>query len=113
MQNDKLKDILSGTKVEAGENLNYRIMQQIETEKSLSPKKESGFRSLLSNMVSVFGIMYTLIAVAGIFVYFTGGKSALESAAFFLPVILIATVCSMFWMISTYDDKRHSKRKQK
>ena len=113
MEDEKLKELLSGTKITAGENFKYRVMQQIETEKSLSQKKESPLRPLLGNMISIFGVMYALIAGVGIFIYFTGGKSALESAAFFLPVILIASVCSLFWMISAYDDRRRSNQKNR
>jgi len=111
IQDEKIKELLSGTKVNAGENLKFRIMQQIETEKALSRQRKPDTRPLISNMLSVFGIMYVLIALVGVGIYFTGGRSALESVAFFVPVILIASVCSMFWMISAYDDRRHSKQK--
>lgn len=111
MQDDKFKELLSGTKIKASDNLKYRIMHQIETEKALSPKKEMNPRSLITSMVTIFGIMYVLIIIVGIYAYSTLGKTAFESAAFFIPVILISSVCVVFWMISTYDDSRKTKRK--
>lgn len=105
-----LKEILADTKIKAGKNLKYRIMQQIETEKVFSPQKVKNSTPLIGNMFSIFGIMYALIAMIGIGVYLTGGKNALESITFLLPVTLVASVCSIFWMISTYDDQRRSKQ---
>ena len=107
------KEILSGTKMQAGENLKFRIMQQIQTEAAFSRKKKTVASPQIGNMFSIFGVMYALIVVVGLGIYFMGGKSALESVLFFLPVILIASVCGMFWMISTYDDRRRSKHKVK
>lgn len=112
MHDDKFSELLSGTKMKAGVNLKFRIMQQIETEKALSRKKKTDTSPLIGNMLSIFGIMYALIAIVGLGVYFSGGKNALESVTFFIPIILIASVCSMFWMISTYDDRRRSKQKR-
>ncbi|MFV0419801.1 MAG: hypothetical protein ACK5KT_13855 [Dysgonomonas sp.] len=113
MHEDKFSEFLSGTKMKAGENLKFRIMQQIETEKALSKNKKVDTSPLIGNMLSIFGVMYVLIAIVGVSIYFSGGKSALESVTFFIPVILIASVCSMFWMISTYDDRRRSKQKER
>lgn len=110
ISDNQLKEILTETKIKAGENLKYRIMQQIETEKALAPQKTKNSIPLIGNMFSIFGIMYALIAVIGIGVYFTGGKNALESMTFALPVMLIASVCCIFWMISTFDDQRRSKQ---
>lgn len=111
MQDNKFKELLSGSKIKASDNLKYRIMHQIETEKALSPKKGMNPRSMISSMVTIFGIMYILIILIGIYAYSTSGKTAFESAAFFIPVILISSVCVIFWMISTYDDNRRSKHK--
>ncbi|GAB6123104.1 hypothetical protein JCM30204_42540 [Dysgonomonas termitidis] len=113
MQDDKIKDLLSGTKMKAGENLKYRIMQQIETEKALVPKRSVSSRPVIKNMLTVFGVMYALIAIVGLAVYSTSGQSGLSSATFLVPVILISSVCSMFWMISLYDDRRRNKHRAK
>lgn len=113
MHEDKFRELLSVTKMKAGENLKFRIMQQIETEKALSKNKRPDHFPLIYNMLSIFGIMYALIAIVGLCLYFSGGKSALEPVTFFIPVILIASICSMFWMISAYDDRRRSKQKER
>lgn len=109
-KDDKFRDIFAGTKIKAGENLKYRIMQQIETEKSLSPQKAKSSIPLIGNMLSIFSIMYALIVATGIGVYLTEGKDALASMTFLLPVMFIALVCNIFWMISVYDDRRRSKQ---
>lgn len=113
MQDDKIKELLSGTKMKAGESLKYRIMQQIETEKALAPKKNISARPVIKNMLTTFGVMYALIAIVGLAVYTTAGQSALSSTTFYIPVILISSVCSLFWMISVYDDRRRNKHKAK
>ena len=110
LPDDPLKDLLSGTRLKAGENLKYRIMQQIETEKALSPRKIKSSTPSIGSMFSIFGVMYLLIAIIGGGVYLTGGQEALKSATFFLPIMLVASVCSLFWMISVYDDRRRSKQ---
>jgi multisubunit Na+/H+ antiporter MnhG subunit len=88
-------------------------MQQIETEKALVPKKKVNTRPVIKNMLTTFGVMYALIAIVGMAVYSTSGQSGLSSATFLVPVVLISSVCSMFWMISVYDDRRRSKHKAK
>ncbi|MDU1891099.1 MAG: hypothetical protein E6767_10440 [Dysgonomonas sp.] len=109
IQDDKIRNLLAGTKVQASENLKYRIMQQIETEKALAPKKSTSSRLILGNMFTIFGIMYGLIAAIGFYIYSTSGTQGLMSLSFFVPVILIGAVCSVFWMITMYDDRRRSK----
>lgn len=111
MQDDKIRELLSGTKVTAGGNLKFRIMHQIEAEQALARKKVTNTRPAINNMIIIFGIMYLLIVLVGLTVYFSGGKDAVESVKFFAPVILIASACGIFWGISTYDDRRRSKHK--
>ena len=111
MQDDKLKNLLAGTSVKAGENLKYRIMQQIETEKALSHKKVKSSRPLVGNTITTLGVIYILIAIVGVSTFFTGGKEALSSVSFFAPAILIASTGSIFWMISVFDERRRSKHK--
>ncbi len=106
----QLKKILPETKITAGNNLKFRIMQQIETEKAFSKKKANSSFSILSNMYSIFGIMYAIIAVIAGFVYFSAGKEAVESTYMYLTIILVTSVCSVFWMLSVYDEKRRKKK---
>ncbi len=111
MQDESIRKLFSGTKIKAGENLKYRIMQQIETESALSAKKSKSksLFPLIENMLSVFGVMYALIALVAIGVILMRGTEALQSLVFFVPVIMIASVCGLFLMISVYDDKRRLK----
>lgn len=109
MQDDKLKQLLSSTKMKADENLKFRIMQQIETEKSLSRNKMTESRSIIPNMLTIFGVMYLIIGLLAFGTYFAGGGKALNSATFYIPVILISVVCGMYWMITCFDERRHEK----
>ena len=108
-QDDRLKDLLSGSKIKASENLKYRIMHQIETEKCLSREQKSKERPILGSMFSIFGIMYALIALIGFGIYHTLGSEALLSTTFYLPVIFISFVCGLFWLITVLDERRKAK----
>lgn len=110
---DALKQILAGSKLKGSDNLKYRIMHQIEMEKTILKERKTDTRPFVANMFTIFAIMYLLIAIIGGLVYFGGGKEALSSIAFFIPAILVASVCGVFWMISTYDDRRVSKKNYK
>lgn len=110
IQADKFRELLANTKVEAGDNLKFRIMQQIETEKALSPHKVKSSVPLLKNMLSIFGVMYALIAIVLLAVYVMYGKAALESFSLSLIVIAIASVCSVFGMLTLFDEKRRNKQ---
>ncbi|MDR0574569.1 MAG: hypothetical protein LBG96_11170 [Tannerella sp.] len=111
IQDDTIRKLFSGTKIKAGGNLKYRIMQQIETESALSIKKSKSksLFPLIGNMLSVFGVMYALIALAAMGIILMGGIETLQSLTFFVPVTMIASVCGLFLMISIYDDKRRWK----
>lgn len=110
---DVLKQIIADSKLKASDNLKYRIMHQIEVEKTVFRDRKPDVRPFVANMFFVFGIMYLLIAIIGGLVYFGGGKEALSSIAFFIPAILIASVCGVFWVISIYDDRRMNKKNSK
>ncbi len=109
----QFRKILSETKLTANDNLKFRIMQQIETEKALSRQKSKQSFSVLKNMLSVFGVMYAIIAIVGLGIYMMYGKEGIESTSTYLIVILIASVCSMFWMISVLDEKRRHNKHNK
>jgi len=112
IEDKQFKKILSETKLTAGDNLKFRIMQQIETEKALSKKESKNSFSILDNMFSIFGVMYAIIAIVAGTIYFSAGKEAVESTYTYLTIILIVSVCSMFWMISLYDEKRRKKSRK-
>lgn len=106
-----IKELLNGTKLKADDNLKYRIMQQIETEKVFYKKKETNTSPGLSTMFALFGIMYLVIALVGGGIYMTKGSEALMSTEFLMPVLLITSICSIFLMITELDERRKSKRK--
>lgn len=108
---DELKRLLSGTKIKASENLKYRIMQQIETEQALSRKEAKSSRPVIGSMLSIFGIMYALIAVIGIAIYSSAGSNALISSTFLLPVVFISSICGLYWLITVFDERRKAKGK--
>lgn len=112
IEDKQFRDLLSGTKLEASNNLKFRIMQQIETEKALSKQKATNTRSGFGNILSILGVMYSLIAILGLGVYFTYGSEALQSPSLYMPLILITSACSVFLLISTFDDKRHYNKKR-
>lgn len=115
MKTKKIKELISGTKLKASDNLKFRIMQQIQTESTLSQKKvkAKSSESVWSNLIPVFGIMYLLIIGLGLGMYFSLGKEALMSPTFFALTIMIVTVCSAFLAITFYDNKRRMKYKKK
>lgn len=104
---DQLRNLFSGTKERAGENLKYRIMQQIETETSLSRKnvKEKGF--VFSTIFPILGVMYGVVGGILLIVYLLYGSNALLSSSVYIPVLSIVSVCSVYLFISAFDEKRH------
>lgn len=109
-----LKELLSGTKLKASDNLKYRIMQQVETETALSRKKakSNGGESVLGNLLSVYGVVYALLFIIGGAFYFLYGKDSLLSSSFLSLAILIITVGSAFLAITFIDNRRQMHRKE-
>jgi uncharacterized membrane protein YgcG len=90
----------------APENLKYRIMHQINTEKALTPQKkkpgkESG--NLLREMGAIFGSMYAVLSAMVIGAYLLQGKDFLLTPQFIGPVVLVASVFSLFWLMTRLD----------
>ncbi len=109
-KDEDLKKLFAGTGVKASDNLKYRIMQQIETEQALSRKKAKN-RPVIGSMLSIFGVMYALIALLGVGIYTTIGSSALMTSTFLIPVVLISSICGLYWLITVFDDRRRVKDK--
>lgn len=110
-KDDNLKKLLSTTKMKASENLRYRVMQQIETEQALSRKKTKSSRPVIGSMLTIFGIMYALIAIAGVIAYTTIGVQALTSSTFILSVVFISSICGLYWLITSFDERRKARGK--
>lgn len=111
ISDEQFRKLLSGTQEKASENLKFRIIQQIETEKSLTRKKTKNSDSVFANMLPIFGVMYALIAIVIGGVYYTSGQDAILSTNVLMTIIAITSICSIFWLVSVYDDKRRNKRK--
>jgi predicted lipid-binding transport protein (Tim44 family) len=105
-EDEKFRQMLASTKMDAPENLKHRIMQQIETEKAIAPqnrehKQEPG--NILREMGSIFGTMYAVLAAMVVGVYFLFGKEFLLSSQFLGAASLVASIFSLFWLISRLD----------
>ncbi|MBK5195604.1 MAG: hypothetical protein JJE08_06175 [Proteiniphilum sp.] len=98
-----IRQMMQSEMKKAPENLKFRIMHQIDTEKALTPqkkkpKKESG--NLLREMGSIFGSMYAVLAAMVIGAYLLQGKDFLLTPQFIGPVVLVASVFSLFWLMT-------------
>lgn len=110
---DQLRSLFSETKDHASENLKYRIMQQIQTEAALSRKITENKGSVFSAILPVLGIMYLIVAVILLIVYLVYGSEALYSSTVYVPVLSVASVCSIYLLISAFDEKRRIELKSK
>lgn len=113
-EDEKIRQMLLSVKMDAPENLKHRIMQQIETEKALTPqkikaKKETG--SVLIELGTIFGTMYAVLAAMIAGVYFLFGKEFLFSAQFLGAMILVASIFSLLWLISRLDAHIREKKR--
>src|SRR5690554_7091757 len=73
------------SKIKAPENLKYRIMHQIETEKAFSTQKineqasdKKATGNVLKDLASIFGTMYAVLAVIIATAYFIKGSERSE-----------------------------------
>jgi hypothetical protein len=108
IQDEKFKKLFSDTIIKAQENLKYRILQQIETEKIFlkEKKKIKNEAPLLRNALSVLGVMYAIIAFIAAGFYYYEGSNALLSSSFFMMVLLVFTISASFILISIFDEHK-------
>ena len=102
-----IKSMMEQTKKEPSENLSYRIMHQIETEKVLAGNKKQLSKDkgdVLIDLRNIFGLMYLVLLIAGLFFYLQGGKEALFTETFLWTCVTISSVFSIFFLISTADN---------
>lgn len=109
LDSDKLwiKSMMDEAKKEPSENLSYRIMHQIETEKVLAGNKKQLSKDkgdVLIDLRNIFGLMYLVLLIAGLFYYLQGGKEALFTETFLWTCVTISSVFSIFFLISTADN---------
>ena len=101
-----IRQLMQSTKQQAPENLKYRIMQQIETEKSLLPqqtKKTRRASELLDSFKAIFGAVYVLLAVLVGAALVVKGKDFLLSFEFLAVLSLIVLVATAFWLLAQVD----------
>lgn len=113
-EDEKFRQILASAKVEAPENLRHRIMQQIETEKALSPhstKRKKERENMLREMAVIFGTMYAILAAMVAGVYFLLGKDFLLSPRFIGAAVLVGSIFSLLWLISRLDSHLRESKK--
>jgi len=109
-----IREMMLSERKKAPENLKFRIMQQIETEKALTPqqskpRKRSG--TLLGEMGAIFGSMYAVLAAMIMGAYLLEGTDFLLSPRFIATVVLVASVFSLFWLMTRFDAYLRGKRK--
>lgn len=113
-EDEIIRRMMQSTKIQAPENLKYRIMQQIETEKALTPqkqKKESPKGDMLTDFRSIFGTMYGLLFILSMLTVFFGGKEAILSPQYILTALLIVITLSSFWALTRLDAYLRRKKK--
>ena len=115
---DKLwmKSMMESARKEPSENLSYRIMHQIETEQALTRAKPKVTKQRASSPLidlRVFGLMYVVLLIAGGYFYMQGGKEALLTDTFMWTCIMISSIFSVYFLISTIDDLLRKKAKNK
>ncbi len=102
-----IKSMMDEAKKEPSENLSYRIMHQIETEKVLAGNKKQLSKDkgdVLIDLRNIFGLMYLVLLITGISFYLQGGKEALFTETFLWTCVTISSVFSIFFLISTADN---------
>lgn len=102
-----IKSMMEEAKKEPSDNLSHRIMHQIETEKVLAGNKKQLSKdkgNVLIDLRNIFGLMYLVLLIAGLFYYLQGGKDALFTETFLWTCVTISSVFSIFFLISTADN---------
>ena len=115
---DKLwmKSMMESARKEPTENLSYRIMHQIETEQALTRAKPKVSKQRASSPIldlRIFGLMYLVLLIAGGYFYLQGGKEALLTNTFMWTCIIISSIFSFYFLITTIDNSLRTKAKNK
>ena len=111
-----MKSMIDSARKEPSENLSYRIMHQIETEKALSPSKPKTIKqreNSLSDFWNVFGLMYLVLFFVGGYFYLLGGREALLTDTFLWTGVTISSVFSLYFLIITFDNSRQKNNSAK
>ena len=111
-----MKTMMESARKEPSDNLSYRIMHQIETEQALTRAKPKVSKQPVTSPLKdlwIFGVMYLVLFIAGGYFYITGGKDALFTSNFLWTCIMISSIFSFFFLITTIDNSRRRKEKNK
>lgn len=111
-----MKSMMETARKEPSDNLSYRIMRQIESEQALTrvnPKVDKQSVVLPQLNLWVFGLMYLVLFIVAGYFYIQGGKDALFTHTFLWTCIMIGSIFSFYFLITTFDDIRRGKTKNK
>lgn len=108
-----IRQLMQSAKKQAPENLKYRIMQQIETESTLTRKpisasKREGF--VLKDFIGIFSTMYIVLGIFIVGSILLKGKAVLTSSGFIWMIVLISSVFSLFWLMTRVDERLRKRR---
>ncbi len=116
-EEELMRELVRYGKTSAPENLKYRIMHQIQTEQALKSRQEFPTRRRQENIwgefKTIFGIMYAVLAAIAAGAFFIRGKDCFLSTQFWNTVIVVASVFSIFWMITCLDSHLREKKEKK
>jgi len=116
-EEEQMRELIRYGKTPAPENLKYRIMQQIQMEQALKSRQEFPTQRRRENIwgefKTIFGIMYAVLAVIVAGTFFLKGKEFFLSTQFWNIVIVVASVFSIFWMITCLDSHLREKKEKK
>lgn len=109
-----IRKVIRSAKHQAPESLQYRIMQQIETEKSLTPqrsKKPISKRDDLPDFRGILGTMYLLLFFLSLSTIIVGGVEAMLSRQYILTALLIVTSLLAFWGLTRLETRLRKRKK--
>lgn len=101
-----IRQLMKSSKITAHENLKYRIMNQVETENALARKKapvQKTEQNVLNDFLSIYGIMYAVLAVLAGVTLFNNGMEAVLAPQFLWLALSIALMFSIFNLIVSLD----------
>ncbi len=106
IEDKQLRELMRSAGKKAPENLQYRIMHQIETEHALTRKKQPATKksiTLLKDLGNIFGVMYILLGAIVGGAYLLLGEAFLQSPQFWGTVVLVSLIFSILWLITRLD----------
>jgi hypothetical protein len=103
-----IKDLMKESVVTPSDNLKYRIMHQIQTEKILttqtSKSKYINQPNVIKSFGIIFGITYLLIIVLFAIFKLTQGSQILSSNFFITIVLILSVTASSVWFFVQLDN---------